>query len=299
MAVYSNTLDDLIEITLGTVMPPGCWYSGDCDASAVGTMVDATRYEEDDFFQNTVPQSWVYIRTTTDNAAPRGETRRITDWTQSSGSATCAPNFSAAPGAGDTYAIVNEYSWSETKDAINMAIYMARDRGLFVDKLDESVYLASDTYEYPIPEGFSYIYRISMADGDDNFQDSIPSDQWDIIRGASVPLIRLRTFAKNEKHEGHYYGSTWVSTSLADGRVLRIEGLECQTKLENDYDICKLSPEYISYMAGYILHNKRVKRRENDPDEHATQAAICLAQAEAAAKRTRGRLPANTRRVEL
>lgn len=297
MANFSNTRDALIERILKTIMEPWSWYEGEADASAVGTLVDATRYERDDFFQN--KDAWAYIRTTTDGLAPIGETREISDWVQGGGTATVVPNWTAAPGVGDTYAIIVEYMWSEVVGAINAAIDDARDEGIYLEKIDHSVELAADVYEYTIPAGFTHIYRVTMPNSSGQHLDPINPMHWSIVRGTDTPRLKLHVFPDSGKHDGHYYGGLWADTGIVAGRTLRIEGLQTQAQLDNDTDICKISPDYVCHKAAYYLHSRRIKRAETDPDEHATQAARCLSRATAALRNSRTQMPASSRRVEL
>uniref|UniRef100_A0A6M3L501 Uncharacterized protein n=1 Tax=viral metagenome TaxID=1070528 RepID=A0A6M3L501_9ZZZZ len=298
MAIFNNTLDDLVEITLATIMPPESWFEGTATSGSTSTVADTVnRTEADDYF-NSMPHSEVYIRTTTDSAAPIRERRDISGFANTGGVVTISPVFSAVVGAGDVYAILTEYPWAEVKRAINMAIDKAKSDGLLIEKIDETVELVAANYDYLIPTGFMYIYRVTMADGDGNFLQPVPPNQWHIIRGTSTPTLRLDVFSDEQKHTGHYYGQTWAESSLTDGRLLRIEGYGAQPRLDNDTDICKLSPEYVCYQAATYLHSRRIKRAESDPDEHATQASLCSTFARAALSQSRTQFPPDCRRVE-
>ena len=212
MALFSITRDALIERILDLLMPgpQTVWYEGTATGGSTTTLVDTSRYEEDDYFQNTSPQSWVYVRTTTDSAAPIGQTRRITDWVQSSGTATIAPALTATLASGDTYAIINEYQWAEVVAAINMAIDRAAMEGLWAEKIDESVALRTTTYEYSIPSGFRLIYRITPQDTQGDYPEEIPYDQWRIVRGASTPQIHLQRFPVDQQAGGFWYHGLWA-----------------------------------------------------------------------------------------
>ena len=299
MVQHSNTLDALIERILNNIMPPGSWFAGTATGGGADNVADTTnRNEADDYF-NDLPHAEVYIRSTTDGAAPVGERRDISDFTQSSGKIDVSDNFSGGVAANDTYAILTDYPWLEVQGAINMAIDQAKDEGLLTEKIDESVELVAAEYDYAVPAGFTHIYRVTMADGSGNFLQPVPPNQWHIVRGTPTPTLRLDVFSDEQKHDGHYYGQTWAESSLTAGRLLRIEGFQAQPKLDDNTDICFISPDYVCYQAASNLHSRRIKRRENDPDEHATQASITGSRAVSALRTIRTQFPPDTRNVEL
>jgi len=297
MALFSNTRDALVEQILKSIMPAGSWYEGTATSGSTSTIADTSRYEIDDYFQNTNPVSRVYIRTTTDNAAPIGEQREVSDFVQNTGAFTTEPDWSATTAAGDTYAVLAEYLWDEVTSAINMAIDKAASRKLLVEKLDTSIILASSVYEYIVPDNFVYIYGISMEDGADNFPEPIPPDHWKIVRGASPPRIHLLRFPQERTQQDVFYGGLWADSEIVAARALQVEGLAKQPRLTSDTDLCELDPEYICHQAAAYLHGKRVQKRENDLDEHAVQYGRCLEIAEAALRNNSRPLPANSRRV--
>lgn len=296
---HNNTLGTLIERVLANIMPPGSWFAGTATGGSNDNVADTNgRNEEDDYF-NSLPHAELYIRSTTDGAAPVGEVREIDDFTKLSGKVEVSDVFTAAIAQYDTYAILTDYSYSEVRGAINMAIDRARDEGILLEKIDEATELATATYDYAIPTGFTHIYRVTMADGTGKYLQPIPANQWHIIRGTATPMLRLAVFPDEQKHKGHDYGGFWADTSLTAGRLLRIEGLQAQEKLVNDTDICKLSPEFICYQVAAYLHGRRIKTAASDPDMHSTQAGYCQGKADASLKKMRVQFPADTRRVEL
>ena len=302
MALHSNTLDALHE-RIGRLILRD-WKTGTTGGVLTGgstsTFVDTSLVEVADYFQETVPVSKIKIRTTTDGADPVGEIRTITDWT-AAGTGTIDPVWTTTA-AGDTYAIYKEYEWDEVTAAINTAIDMAAKVAL-VDKIDHSVALVSGTYEYAIPSGFIYIYRISMANGDGEYPDPIPPDQWSIVRAMGTPRIHLHRFPAEQQFQGHYYTGLWADGGIEAGRTLRIEGYEKQEKLVNDYDICKIDPTFVTYQASALLHAARIRKPENEPDDHRTQYGVCKSLADEASgggpyyTRLQTQLPADCRRV--
>lgn len=270
MGLFDYTLDALIERTCQLGLEEGTWFEGECDASAVGTLVDATRYEPDDYFQEV--GAWARIRTTTDNAAPIGEERKITDWTQSTGTASVLPVFSAAPGASDTYVFLVNYRWAEIREAINAAIDMVA-RKVLVPLHDETVRLESSVYEYPVPSGFLYVNKISMDNGSGEFPDQVLPDQWHIILGTNPPRIHFERFPREARLAGHTYGNFWAEGGLTEARIIRIEGLARQNTLSLDTDSCQINPDFICYQAAALLHARRI--RKQDEDAHSVQFGIC------------------------
>ncbi len=269
MAIFSNTLDSLIERCFKLCL--GTWYEGTCTGGTTGTVVDSSRYEADDYFQNI--DAWARIRTTTDDAAPKGEERKISDWVQSGGTATVLPIFSAESGIGDTYAFTYEYRWDEVKEAINAAIDIVA-RAALVEKIDTSIQLQSSVYEYAIPSGFLYIYRISQATDEGDYPDPVPPDQYKIIRGTNPPRIHFYRFPIEMQTDRHSYGGLFGDDDITANRILRVEGLARQDTLTKDTDLCKIDPNFVCFQAAALLHSRRIKRADTDPDEHRVQADI-------------------------
>lgn len=296
--LYQNSLDQLIEQTMSMHFDRDQFKDGEFDASAVGTFVDALRRETDDYFQNTVPVSRAYVRSTTDGAAPKGEERTFTDWVQTGGAGVIAPDWSAAPAVGDTYCIMYEYSWDEVKKAINQAIDRAAPR-LLIDKIDETtLVLQSDIYEYPVPAGFIYIYRLVMADSDGHFhKDPIPAQQWGIIHDRAIPKIQFKQMPAVAQPDGHYWGALWAEDDMTAARATQIQGLARQPVLTGDGDLCYLSPVYVCAQAAAFLHAKQVRRSDNEPDEHRTQYQICQAIADREFNAMRTQFPPDCKRV--
>jgi len=298
MAVFSNSLDALIELVMKVPLTAAGknWWEGTCTGGTTTTVVDTSRYEADDYFQELSPLVQVKIRTTTDEAAPQGEVRYITDWVQSTGTATVHSAFSASVGAGDTYAILYDYTWDEVKSAINMAIDAAVQKQILLFGTDETTELVADTYEYSVPSGFIRIYRVSMEDDDGNYPNPIPPDQWKIIHG-DTPKLHLYRFPSAGKYNGHYYGNLWADSSIVAGRHLRIEGLKRQARLSGDTDTCEIDPNYVAYQAAAFLHASRIRQSVNDPDDHRAQFEICQGMADRFAKAARVQLPPDCKRV--
>lgn len=278
MAIYSNSLAQLIEWTLKTVLHD--WKGGTATGGTTATVVDTAREDEDDdYFQNTTPVSKVYIITTTDTAAPIGERRRCTDFVSSGGTITVSPVFSATVSAGDTYAITSEYEWAEVKDAINLAIEMVAEEALFYVQDESTITLSSATYEYAMPTSFMYLYRVSMADANGNYPDPIPPDQYKVIK-SSTPYLHLYRFPTEAQHKDIYYGALFADNDIVDSRTLRLEGLSTPDKLSADTDTSPINPNYLVYQAGALLHLGRISHATDAYDYHRVQMDVCQKRAD-------------------
>lgn len=294
MSLYETTRAELIERILK--IPLQDWKGGVVDSGTTATVVDDERDEVDDYFQNTTPISWVRIVSTTDGAAPKGEQRKITDFTQSTGTITVSDDklFSITPGAGDTYAILSEYTWDELAEAINAVIDSLTENAL-IYKIDETTELQSDTYEYAIPDGFVTIHRLSQENDDGDYPDPIPPDQYRIIRG-ETPRIHFYRMPIDMQFSGHYYGELWVESELSDGKHLRIEGYGKQSRLTTDDSICYLNPNYIVWKAATYVLGARIT--ENDYDAFRVRRDNANAEAEVFLKNlSLTKFPPDTKRV--
>jgi hypothetical protein len=274
MPIFHNTLNDLIKLTMTVPMKKDNFWHGVLTGGSTASFVDSSRWEADDFFQNLTPMPIVRICTTTDGLAPQGEERTITDWTQSSGTGVPHLNFTIAPAAGDTYAIMSEYSWAEVTGAINSAIDAAA-RSLLYFTTDETVTFISDVYEYPIPTGILYIFEISQGSDEGKFTTPLNFDTWRIIH-KDIPLVQF--------------------DATADGMPMRIEGLKRQERLVSATDVCYIDPNYVAWQAAAYMHASRVRRANNDPDAHQVQYTICQAQADRFKTQAKIQLPLGSKR---
>ena len=295
MAIFSYTLAQLIE-KLHYQMT-GYWKSGTATDGSTTTVEDTDRRETDDYFQNTIPASRFYIVTTTDTAAPSGEEATASDWVQSTGTVTVAPAYSVAPGAGDTYCILSEYTWEEMANAINMAIDIVAEDALVWSVDTTTITLVAATYEYNLPTTMMYVYRFTMGDADDGFDDqpAIPPDQWSIVH-SSTPMVHFGLFPYYQRHSGHPYGELWAETDLTADRKIRIEGIATPATLSTNTATSSISPAYLVYQAAALLHESRAI--DNDSDLHRVRAELCQKRADIERARVVGvQLPPNARRV--
>jgi hypothetical protein len=95
---------------------------------------------------------------------------------------------------------------------INQAVEDAKRRGVYRPiNDDESVSLATDVYEYEVPEDFVFIDELWVADGSGLFPARTHDHKWRLVTVGDVPVIRF---------------DYRVFTDLpdADGRALRIRG---------------------------------------------------------------------------
>lgn len=92
--------------------------SGTATGGSLTEVIDTAKLTQAD---NAWAQQIVFIKTTTDNAAPKGEARRIASSTQSTKKLTTTLPFSVTVESGDTYAIA-VFSDAQVNRAINNAI---------------------------------------------------------------------------------------------------------------------------------------------------------------------------------
>lgn len=284
MSIWKTTLDELVELTFRTCL--GNWFEGTATSGGTATLIDTTnRGESDDYFQTL--GAWIKIRTTTDDAAPKGDERKITDFVQSTSTITVGNNFSAAPAASDTYAIYSRWSWAEVVSAINLAIDQYAGACL-IDKIDTSVQLKSGVFDYSMPSGFLFAYKITQADDSGDFAEALSTESWRIIRGITPPRLHLR--------------EDYVT--ITTNQLIRIEGFGRQPKLIKDTDTCYLNPNLIAFQAGATLLARKVMRSDVDPDEFRTQMLLWQGAADRISggppfySAVRMHFPPDTKRVE-
>jgi len=173
-----------------------------------------------------------------------GQTRKVSDFHNTNTTVIVAPAFTSALATNSQGEFHRLYSYEQYKDAINRAIEMARDDYL-IDKIDETVALATDTYEYAIPAGFRYICGIWLEDPTDanTYYDS----GW--IHMNHYTVMPHNTTANKLK----FHDNSYAIGASVNGKKLRIIGLATQEVLSNDSDTCELPPEYVIQQARALL----------------------------------------------
>ena len=173
-----------------------------------------------------------------------GQTRKVSDFFNANTTVLVAPAFTSALATNSQGEFHRLFSYEQYKDAINRAIEMAKNDYL-VDKIDETVALVTDTYEYTIPSGFRYICGIWLEDNVDanTYYDSgfLDPNHYTVVPYNS-------TANKLKFHDNSYPIGASINT-----RNLRIIGLATQNVLSNDSDVCELPPEYVIQQARALL----------------------------------------------
>lgn len=289
MALFAYTLDQLVEQCAKLLLHD--FTEGTATGGSGVTLEDTSRLEVDDFFNS--KGSYIYIRSGT----YAGSLRKITNFANTGGIITFSPTLAGNIVSGVTYSIHTDYSRDEVVDAINLAIDMVAEEA-HIWKIDEtSITLVAAQYEYSLPTDFMFIYRVTMADSDGNFYDEpIDPTHYLVIPGAT-PKLKFPKFPPSQKFEGHEYGRLFATSGFTAGRLLRVEGLGSPAALTTDASTCSIDPSYVVYQAAAILHSSRIRRPENEPDDHRTQAGVCQIAANTARVRVvKMHLPPNCKR---
>lgn len=205
-----------------------------------------------------------------------GKSFAVTDFVQTAtvgntttqGKITLTPTLSAAPTATDLFYLCMDYTPEELIAAINSAIASVETFAL-ADVVDESIVIADDEWEYPVPSTLLWINEViqeSSTTGEySRSRDLIDPLHWNILRG-SVPKL-------------------WLDDALASveaGRHLRLVGQGKQSRLVNDDDSCSINSFFLVQQAKAILHQSRVRGAGADFEEHETQMKLAQAMANSA-----------------
>tara|TARA_R100001086_G_scaffold234434_1_gene156727 strand:- start:530 stop:1318 length:789 start_codon:yes stop_codon:yes gene_type:complete len=179
------------------------------------------------------------------------------------GMLTFKPTMSSAVTAQDQFEAYPDFSPAEMNDAINLAIASVEEEAL-QDKRDETItVVSSNTYEYDLPAGFSYIQTIVMEQGTSGRYstslDTIDRKYWRILRGSPPKL---------------WFDSNYVS--LTAGRKLRLIGQQAPGQLTKDGDLCSVDQSYVIYQAKANLHLSRISELG---DEHDKKMSVAQARA--------------------
>lgn len=236
------------DLIIGTVTSP-----------ASGTFVCAeTDWEKADDYFNHFIEMYCYDG----HADTKGTSGNPTLWTNTDHTLTFAP--AATLEVGDSVEMHERFTVNTYNDFINLAIEMVAKEAL-VNKVDETVELDTDTFQYDLPTQFLWIHRIEMqdSDGDYDYEKPIDPRYWRVVKTSTLTL----EFVKN----------LWSPT---DGRYLRITGLASPSKLDSDSLQSPVNPTFISYQAAALLHQSRIRGDDVDSEFHRAQMTLCQAMAD-------------------
>lgn len=258
MAIFSNQRYELRhmvsrmcgDLILGVVSSP-----------ASGTFVCATRdwVKPDDYFNEWI-EMFCYSGTGI------GTSGNPYDW-DGTGGGTYTLTFKPAATltAGDLVEMHQRFTVDEYNQAINLAIEMVASRAL-LNKVDESVELDTNTYQYEISTQFLYIHKIEMESSTSGVYPTykpIDPKYWRVLRASTIELEFVKDY--------------WSPT---DGRHLRITGLASPSKLDTDTEACPVNPVYVVHQAAALLHQSRIRSSGVDSEWHSEQMKLCQAMAD-------------------
>lgn len=239
--MYSNTLWEIrhyLATMVGDLLYGVCGTTG-----ATTTKIYAGfLWQADDYYNEHHYDVYVYLGTN------KGLNRRVTDWVLADFLLTVHSAYAAACDATSYIELHRIFTEDELRKAINLAIESSADQYL-VDKVDASITLVADTYEYTLPEGFEYVHGVTTEDTADTgkFYQSAEIDHrdWDII---SQRTLRLR--------RGRY--------SITAGKDLQIEGQGRQATVDDDVDVIELPPDWLVQKAITLLPQAKIQNNALD-----------------------------------
>lgn len=230
-----TTLSDLITEVADAF---GAYRSGTADSGTTTTVVDeAALYEADDY--------WIghYVYITEDaggaSAAPEGEERPITDYSQSDAELTVSPAFSAAVDADDTFEIL-PLRRDTIKRAINRAIEHA-DAWRVQETDSTTVTIASDDYDYSLPSDLVQLSQVWTRDDTDEGWVEVSPNQWRVSGTPGSQVLYFDTLA-----------------DLGDGDTIRLEYMAYPSTLDDDTDTLDMGEpgerSLVDFIVNYALY---------------------------------------------
>lgn len=255
MALYNNTR---IVLRLLTSRLCNDLIKGTVTSPASGTFVCAEADWEKavDYFNDWI-EMFCYSGTGV------GTSGNPTDWDNTSHQLTFLP--AATLTAGDLVEMHQRFSVEEYNDMINLAIDMIAEQAL-LNKVDESVQLVADTYQYDLSTQFLYVDKILMesaTSGVWNTEKPIDPRYWRVVKKATIKLEFVREL--------------WAPTA---DRYLRITGLASPSKLDMDIEQCPINPAYVINQVAALLHQSRIRGSGVDSEWHSEQMKLCQAMAD-------------------
>ncbi len=207
-----------------------------------------------------------------------GQSRRVSDFLQLNGEVVPLSAFAPNAVAGDSFEIHPHFGWTveQFNAAIDMAHYAVEDIYL-LDKVDESLTMIVDTYEYTIPAGFRYLSKVLYKPIGATYFTEISVLEWRVIPGATKKL--------------------WLDR-IYDGATLRLVGQGQATLPANDAATVQLPERYVVAKATALVLAMQPGGEISDARERMQWAAWWEQQADIEMVRMRTAVKPNSRIVE-
>jgi len=172
---------------------------------------------------------------------------------------------------------------------INQAIGFGESKSLLIPVADETLVVATDTYEYPFTGGelanLKYIHEIwQEGDTANVFDDYIPRNYWS-IEYSSTPYL-------------YFYPSIFPGKAVTD-RLLRVKGFKPQARVvDDDTDTIDLPGMFVVWKASALGHAALSSSINRRGEWHRSQVQYSEQQAEDIRLGSREfKLPPNCRKV--
>ena len=245
MALYSNSR---IALRLLTSRLCNDLIKGTVTSPLAGSFVceEADWEKADDYFND-----WIEVFCYDGDPLTVRTSGNPTGWDNATHKLTFLP--AALLTALDLVEMHREFSVETYNDFINLAIDMVAEDAL-LNKVDEAIVLATDTYQYDLATQFLYVnhvYLESTTAGVWDTEKPIDPRYWRVVKKATIVV----EFVEN----------LWSPT---DGRHLRITGLASPSILDTDNELCPVSPAFIVNQAAALLHQSRIRGSGVDTECH-------------------------------
>lgn len=203
------TVQDIVLMVLDTL---GEAYYGTATGGAVGSLTDGDLAHQ--LSEDTFNYGVIIITDTTDDAAPKSEARFVSNYIDDDGTIEVSTNFTAAPAAGDRYALADSrWTVEQIIGAINRALVAIGD----MPQIDTSLSTSSGLTRYTLPSGvnkrnLAQVYYQNLSSADD--EGPVPLENW-VVR-PDDELVFHTPPPSGKTLELHYNGPHAAVEALSD-----------------------------------------------------------------------------------
>lgn len=258
----AKTLADLIESVASQY---GVYVQSDATDGSVNTIEDTDRLLEPDSYFNGM---YAYILEDAGGAgaAPEGEHRAITAYSQGDQLLTVSPDFTAAVVAGDTYEILS-ISRDLLIRQINAAIRESRGNWLVIQRDTTTITLLSDTFSYALPTDLVSLNDLLTRKNATSPWQGVPGRFWWAEGTPGAQTLHFRV-------------GSWRDRLDASSEVMVIYRAR-PSELTNDTDVLGIGEPaetemytFLVHWTLYLLHDRAANRRPQGKEyqAHYTQA---------------------------
>jgi hypothetical protein len=200
--------------------------------------------------------------------AAAGQIRVVTSAVQQDGVLFVEPDFTAPVAGGDIVEIWDEDLHPDrVNNALNLAILDAQEIVQVRVRVNPTA-ISPDRLELTLPDDITKVYGVGYQEpGKAAVIYQGVELTWPAEYPSSWTVVGRSLFLTPAPPEAVTLSDAWI------------EGYRCPVLLETDSDVAEVRPDFLIYLAGFLLESGEIGSQVVDPTQHGPRAASWLRQA--------------------